>query len=133
MCFLSPLVVSSSLPSQVRVGDYTHIKKKRARAQKKYERMTARAYIDLITKHEAEPGKPVPYLGNNKLPPHVAAALGVEAPPFYPKAHFLNPSLWFGTAGSVTPLHKDSPARSGPRTQLLTTCFSDILDRVSRF
>ena len=60
-----------------------------------------------VHEEAAEHGGLPPYLGNNRLSKRVARMLGVNYPPYYAKWKFHQPSLWFGSKGTLTPLHKD--------------------------
>ena len=54
-------------------------------------------------------GEEIAYTGSSTVTLEFIRRLAVEFPRFYPESFFVEPRLWLGRAGTVTPLHKDIP------------------------
>eukprot|EP00479_Gromia_sphaerica_P005881 TRINITY_DN1699_c0_g2_i5.p2 TRINITY_DN1699_c0_g2~~TRINITY_DN1699_c0_g2_i5.p2 ORF type:complete len:159 (-),score=21.93 TRINITY_DN1699_c0_g2_i5:104-580(-) len=79
------------------------------RAQKSatYKKMTPVEYCKLIAVPPKKGELPI-YPANTKLDFENMKRIGAYWPPYYPPKTYTTPALWFGPAGSFTPLHIDS-------------------------
>ena len=84
-----------------RVGNYISVAFSKER---EYESMLLREFLDLIARPDPQWQFP-PYVGNHDLPQ--ALRERIAPPPWYPEGAYIEPRMWLGPAGTVTPLHAD--------------------------